>query len=365
MFLAIITRTFLWSQVTPNPAQIIAWEQFNSNYGNNWTIRWDEDTSTPASLYGHKTTSYFGNTVNVARSFLIDNRAIFNMRDDLADLVVKQIRESHGVTHIKFGQNYNGVPVYGGEYAVHIGSDNRVHMANGRYFPEIQVGVSPSLTDAQAIDYATSLVTIQGPLSSPASTELVVYPTGGLFLLVWKVLLPNEPYAIWRCFVDATFGEVIAYEDILIHTDGIGNVYPFDPENSTLTEVTIPRLLGPGYYLDGTYVKTLNYQGDEAYSEASDFRYTPPTYTETDTTHFDEANVYWYIDKYAYEYLPSIGFVGIGRQIEATVRIPNGDGAGYSPSTGNLSFGMGDIIFWDLAKKDDIAYHEYTHAVSD
>lgn len=26
---------------------------------------------------------------------------------------------------------------------------------------------------------------------------------------------------------------------------------------------------------------------------------------------------------------------------------------------------MGNIIFWDLGKKDDVAYHEYTHAVSD
>lgn len=299
MFLTTVTTTILRSQVTPDTAQIIAWEQFNSNYGNNWTIRWNEDTGTPASIYGHKTAPFSGTSEDIARSFLIENRDIFNMRSDLADLVVEQIRESHGVTHVKFGQTYNEIPVYSGEYSVHFGSDNRVQMANGRYFPDIQVGVSPALTDVQATDYATSGVTIQGALSSPASTELVVYPTGGLFILIWKVILPNEPYAIWRCFVNATNGEVLTYEDILMHTDGIGNVYPFDPENSSLTEVTIPRLLGPGYYLDGTYVKTLNYQGEEAYSATNDFRYTPPPYTETDTTHFDEANVYWYIDKYA------------------------------------------------------------------
>lgn len=354
----------LLGQVGPDSIQIAAWDAFNNFYTNNWTVRWNENTGTPAFLFGHKTHPYGGTPDQIARIFLLENKTMFNMKDTLQDLTLERIRESQGITHIKFRQTYEGVPVYSAEYYVHIGSDNRINMVNGKYFPNIQANVNPTLTDSEAINYAETQVTIQGPLSSQETVELVLYPVEDSFILVWKVILPNVPYAIWRCFVNASNGQTLYCEDILMRTQGLANVYPIDPENSNRTEVTIYRLTPPGYELDGTYVTVgnANLEEGDAYSEDSDFRFSPPWYTVYDPTHFDEANVYYHVDKFAHEYLPTIGFAGIEQQIVAIVHEATDNAYG---GLNGLLFGAGIDNFWDIAKKDDIIYHEYTHAVTE
>ena len=65
-------------------------------------------------------------------------------------------------------------------------------------------------------------------------------------------------------------------------------------------------------------------------------------------------------------YLPSIGFAGLGRTIEALAHWGvNLNEARYDlGNTNDLFFGDGDgVVFRNYAKEDDVIYHEFNHAV--
>lgn len=128
----------LLCQVGPDSTQVAAWSEFNESYGNNWIIRWNEQTGTPGFIYGYQTVPYSGTAEEIARGFLLDNHTIFKMEGSLQDLNVKRIRENHGITHVTFTQHYMELPVYSAEYYVHIDSTGCIRMINGTYFPIIQ-----------------------------------------------------------------------------------------------------------------------------------------------------------------------------------------------------------------------------------
>lgn len=364
LVIGLFTSVPIFSQTIPDSTQITTWEAFNRSYGGKWIIRWNKQTGTPAFIFGHRTKPYRGTPQEIAKRFLRENIVVLRMKPDISDLIIDKIRVSKNVTHIKLKQFFQGLPVYSGNYSVHIASDGSIHMVNGNYFPDVMVETSPEIMATQAIYTATRALSISDSFSSAPSAELVVYPYRGDFLLVWKVSLPELPRASWECFVDAENGIVISCDDMVLNVNGLGNVYPVDPVNSSLdTDVILSRLNAPGYYLDGTYVKTLNYSGAEAYSSRSRFVYTPPPYDQFDYTHFDEVNVYWHIDRFAHEFWQSLGFPGLSYQIEALVRKDTYDGANFGTDN-RLHFGMGGVKYWDTSKKDDVIYHEYSHAVT-
>lgn len=233
---------WLQAQINPDAIQITAWEQFNDSYGNNWTLRWNSETGTPAAIYDHETIPYSGTAEEIARDFLSDNRSIFKMSVSLDELVVKKIIESSGLTHVRFNQTYQGIDVHSGEYFVHFDSQGRIYMANGRYFPNLSLSVSPTITNTEAISYAVTNLDIDGTTIDSSFTELVIYPTNGQAILAWKVVLRAIPSGVWMCFIDALDGQTVTCEDILMRAEGIGNVYPRDPENSPLTQDDIHRL---------------------------------------------------------------------------------------------------------------------------
>jgi hypothetical protein len=126
----------------------------------------------------------------------------------------------------------------------------------------------------------------------------------------------------------------------------------------------LPNLYNNGN-LQGTYVNILNDESDRAYNASNDFTYS------TSSTHFDEANLYYHIDRIA-SYFHNLGFNSF-TQITAHAHhdffyegdpMPN---AGYFPGDHHLRFsdGQGVTGFNSFAREDKIIYHEYTHAVSD
>jgi len=358
---------FATGQVLPDQAQTEAWRTFNQKQGGKAFIRWHDETGTPATIYGFKSKPYSAlqNPEDIARQFLKDNRIIFKMKIDLSDLNLLSDFEDNGVHHLDFKQTYRDIPVYGAEYSVAVGKDKTIHMAGGTYYPHISAPTSTIIPEEEAINNARIFLNIKiSDVSDPIS-ELIIVPGDSQFL-AYRLWL-NE----WDVLINAQTGKVEKYGQRMFHIDGIGKVYPKDPVNSLLTTVTIPRLAGGGYELRGTYVDVTNGEDGDAYSTSGNFEYTPPSYTQHDGTHFDDTNMYFHIDNFANNYWPIVGYSGLN-QITVTVHTdfsgPCGymgqDNARFCPGDGNLYFGHGESIFWDLAKKDDIIFHEYTHAVS-
>lgn len=168
----------------------------------------------------------------------------------------------------------------------------------------------------------------------------------------------------WGLIVDAENGKVIKQAERLCRASGLGKVYLKYPVNSSLMTATILRLLGSGTTVDGTYIKVTNYELGDITN--GNFQYYPPYNSQHDGTHFDDVNVYWHVDRFAKNYwIDKIGY-NISFKVTAFVHrwYYGHDYALADWDTDELWFGHGEYLFWDLAKKDDVIYHEYTHIIS-
>jgi Zn-dependent metalloprotease len=349
-------------QVSPDSSQLRAWSQFNKGYRGEWNVRWNGETGTPATIYGSRTARYasISDAEQIARQFLKDNYLVFGMKQDLSDLSILRKLESTGVTVIDFQQSYRGVDVLGGEYTVAVGSDKAVQMAGGRYFRAISAQTSPVLSAEQALDKALLSTDLKRSKVRGSSIKLVVAPIENQFILAYRVWV-NQ----WEVIVNAVDGKVERQTERIIKVDGVGNVYPKDPVNSSLTQATIPRLAGDGSRLHGTYAWVINNELGDAISPDRDFRYTPPPYTEHDGTHFDDVNVYYHIDRFAYTYWRNLGYDPPFQATAYVGRTLHDPDLAFSyPATHEMFFGPGYTLYWDFAKKEDVIYHEYTHLVS-
>lgn len=61
-----------FGQMLPDSTQLQAWKDFNDRHQGRWIVRWDEETGTPASIYGSKTPALNsrGTPEEIARQFL-------------------------------------------------------------------------------------------------------------------------------------------------------------------------------------------------------------------------------------------------------------------------------------------------------
>ena len=283
------------------------------------------------------------------------------------------------------------MPVYRGNYTVTLDETGALNMVSGEFFPGIDVKTTPSLSPQDASKQAI-IASDSETLRSEPEVDLVVYPDEERYALAYKVkVLEENPMRDWLVFVDAASGEVLDIEDVSVDlatshaspklksaseaatsatsestrlamvTTGTGKAYADDPGVAGPITVSLPRLNGSGYRLEGTYVDVDNEDTapNDAYSSTATFNYAPSD------TRFDEVNLYYHIDMYA-AYLPSINFAGLGRTIEATAHWGvNLNDARYDLNgTRDLFFGDGDgVVFRDYSKEDDIIYHEFNHAV--
>lgn len=339
-------------------SQLDAWRKFNEEYDGKWIIRWNENTGVPRTIYGSKTKSYsqLNDPEQIARLFLVENRTIFRMKQDLSDLSVLRQLKANEVHVIDFQQFYIGVKVFGGEYSVAIGHDKAVQMVSGQYYPDINVSIEPDIKRDEVFRIALSNADLNETSVTYSSVELVIFPHNNRYVLAYDVSL-NQ----WRVFVDAATGSLILKTE-RIATEG--NVYPRDPVNSSLTTVPLYSLLETTR-LRGRYTISTNAELGDAYSPSSDFRYYPPSYTQHDETHFNDVNVYHHVWKFAVDYWAQLGEQA-PYQVNASVHDPGfvgHDNASADWSTLTLTFGHGILKFWDSAKQDDFIYHEYAHIV--
>jgi Zn-dependent metalloprotease len=165
----------------------------------------------------------------------------------------------------------------------------------------------------------------------------------------------------WEYIIDAQKGNILYMASRIIHALSKLNAYQRHPNlDASYSLISpVPGLTGNGY-VQGTYAYIYNDEGSEAYNAANDFRYIPSN------THFDEANLYYHIDRIG-DYFHLKGFDNF-TQIIAHAHHDFGDpNASYDPSDHHLRFsdGEGQTGFNSFALEDKIIYHEYTHAITD
>ena len=332
-------------------------------------IRWNSRTGSLRSVRGILSEPAQGSAQEIARQFLIKNRALFGLRADVSDLQYVQTTERRGIRHVQFRQVYHDLPVFGAEIIVHLDRVDRVQMVNGEYHAGIDVDITAApISKKAAIDAILNKLEVAGPPPSDVQTELVVFPQGNRYCRAYKVRLNlKKPLGNWVYFVDAVSGEVIDSYNAMRFVKGKGSIYNANPKRDDNEVVTAELFdLKGDRTLSGTYFKVENDQGPEAIapSDAQEFIYAP------DNTHFDESMVYYHLSRVG-EFFRNLGYDSHVNPMPAHVHVadpdtgnPNYDNAYYSSSQNAMYLGHGEV-FNDFAKEEAVIYHEYTHSVID
>src|SRR3989304_8509891 len=87
-------------------------------------MRIDEQTGVPVAIYNVKSRQYSGTPEQIARQYLLENKPLLGMVENLTDLELIEVKESPAGHHVGFKQVYQGVPVMRSEMVISINHQN-------------------------------------------------------------------------------------------------------------------------------------------------------------------------------------------------------------------------------------------------
>ena len=156
--------------------------------------------------------------LTTARTFLRTNCDLLRLDDPNAELVlVRRHTDELDRTHLRFRQQYQGVPVWPADIIVHLNPAGQVDLMNGAFVPTPKnLSTTPTLDEATAVEYARTGLT-DGDKAEVTSSELIIYAPGGAPpRLAWKLELALGLTAHWLVVIDAPNGdELTAYNQVM------------------------------------------------------------------------------------------------------------------------------------------------------
>lgn len=187
---------------------------------------WDGVTGIPDFLTTHNATQRLpymptaverGNPLLIARGFLDENRALFRLRSASDELALTRVEPDPrlGYSHVRLGQVYKGIPVYGQQLVVHMDADERIAAVNGQFTPDIDVPTQPLISKDQAHTLAIERLNehdlteserenVQVEVFTDRTQLMVFVDLAGKPTLTWRVtLLTHAPLGQWYVFVNA------------------------------------------------------------------------------------------------------------------------------------------------------------------
>ena len=357
---------FLFGQVLPDSTQLSAYHHLSTKYDDNISVHWSETNGSPDIITFSSPVVYDKNQEKSVRDFLKEIHSLFKFRVMKDSLVLVKQKNNKGIEYFRYQQTYKNIPVKGGEYVVTVLEDGRIRTALGSFYKDIQISGESGITYEEALVSALKNPPDNRVLrDSLISYDLAVYPDGENFYLVYELHVPGSKDGESWCYViDAVNGNVINISDDMIYSQAYAYLRHPGLDASYTTISPLNNIYDNGY-LRGTYAYILNSEGSAAYNASNDFRYS------TDNTHFDEANLYYHVDKVA-DFFRDMGFDEFTQIIAYAHYDFYDDGdpspnASYNSSDHKLRFsdGQGVSGYNSFAREDKIIYHEYTHAVTD
>ncbi len=301
---------------------------------------------------------------------------LLKITDASREFVHKESKtDSLGLTHVKYQQVYQGLPVWNKQMWVHFDEQGAAYLIEGRAAPTPGVAVQPRIPSQQAVDVAAAdLGTVQD-----AAAELVVYMDGlDLAHLAWHVTATSK-MEHWHVFVDAAYGVVLhrasdtRYEgvtssgtDLLGRSDTFsswqqgGEYYLIDTSESIhVADPLVPNQLGKGNLIvfDG--------KNQDPNSDLTAYFLTSSTPVGNwDTAGVNVTNSLRLITDY---YKNHLGRAGLdGQSLNAISFVHVGTAWENAAWTGQVIFvGDGGQHFLSLARGLDVLAHEFTHGVVD
>ena len=169
---------------------------------------------------------------------------MLRLDDPHAELVlVRRQTDELGRTHLRFRQQYQGVPVWPADIIVHLNSAGQVDVMNGAFVPTPKdLSTIPVIDEATAVEYARTGLT-DGAEAEVTASELIIYAPGDTPpRLAWKLELAIGLTAQWVVVIDAVNGdELTAYSQIMHrhvdqHVEGSGvDLFGMEPDLNVWT----------------------------------------------------------------------------------------------------------------------------------
>jgi bacillolysin len=304
------------------------------------------------------------------------------------ELVVDRVDVLGSSSHVRFRQEYRGVPVWGAAVSVHMDAVGRVRLAYVDVRPGLELATGAALPPAEAVAQAEATLAGEVARREPEDAEagasaspppaLGIETRAGRPRLAYRVLLATGEPADWEVSVDAQTGAVIRRVDLLRRADGAGLVAD---ENLLTTPVPGMRdlvdLAGNGL-LQGTGVSVFSFAGfkggtmqRQRLSRAPDGQFT----AAPDDPRFDEQMLYYHASRARAYFRGTFGAGPRGGALPATAHLMQAvgkgtrplDGAYYSPAENALFFGDGAGRaaggLNSTSRDADVICHEFSHSV--
>lgn len=245
LFFAFLSScTFNWADdsevVQPVISTEQAWQEFNEQNGNNWQVRWDENTGLPRKVFGYHTYpkslsiqlvqqlkrpkySIDESTADtIFTSFVNENKPLFHI--DVDALRTVELRKVGSRSIIEYQQYYKNIPVLGALVSATLTHAGEVIALNSAYQSGIGISSIPTITSEQAKQIALSNVEpkeLRVALATTYGPELFVLPLGlngsTEYALVWALQLQSlHPLFGQALYIDAHKGTILKRENMLI-----------------------------------------------------------------------------------------------------------------------------------------------------
>ncbi len=305
-------------------------------------------------------------------------------------------KDAQNITHLKFQQIHNGLPILGKEIMVHFSAHETT--INGRYIPTpTLLSTSPKINEANAVNSALDFVkgkTHFGELNAfqksllhytSPQTKLIVYAdynNESKVNLAYHVLVRPNFIERWECIVDASTGTILEGGNTTC-TNGLFTSNVTDLKGTTQTLNTYN--VGSGYYMiDASRsmfnlaastlpdnpvgaIWTINAGNSPADNMslshvACNDNISWPSAATAASAHSNGAAAYNY-------YNTTHGrnsIDGQGGTIVSVINVADQNGDPFDNAFWNgelMAYGNGNVAFKPLAKGLDVAGHEMTHGV--
>ncbi len=372
-----------------------AWDNFRSEYGNGWRVRWNETTGLPHRVWGAGIDITQPQTAEeataVCKAFMKEHPRWFSYKD--VSLEVLSAKNRQGIWYVIFREYYDGTMVWQGRVDFRI-NEGAIVLFGADIHPDI-VGLStkPSLSRERAIALAKSDYKFD-----KVADQLVIFPSEGEYRLAWWLQTEKSaPYARDNIFIDANTGaKILHYNNLPTGVPGkvTGDILPefnTDPlDTAPLPYLTIESMGGVitqsdargGFnlniilpstgmhcwaYLSGDYADVTN--ASDSRGTWSEKAYPAESllvhWSKDDNADLAEINVFYHTN-YVHDFYKELdpAFVGLDYPMPIVVNdtvSPTPDNAFWNGI--GMHFGKGSRCS-NFGHFADVIYHEYTHGVT-
>ena len=317
--------------------------------------------------------------LTTARTFLHTNCDLLRLDDPHAELVLaRRHTDELGRTHLRFRQQYQGLPVWPADVIVHLNPDGHVDVMNGVFVPTPKkLSTVPVLDEATAVEYARTGLA-DGDKAEVTASELIIYAPGDTPpRLAWKLELDISLTSRWLVVIDAINGdELTAYSQIM-HQHVVGSGVDLFGRTRRLNVWQDGGFFGMIDTSKPMFTPGLNWQDHRGAIWIYDARNLPPTsrpeeFPPSVIVNSSSSTSGWLHDGVSaaynlsevYDYYQERhnrnSFDGQGTSIRAIVRLGrNYLNASYIPDLNLMAFG--DAL--PFAGALDVVGHELTHGV--